>query len=91
MDSTLSLLQIISAAFIVPLVDVIKKRFLPADWSFLSWALQALLCFGFAYMLSTAIGEPHTTKDIITATVTLMAGASGIHAVAKTYKKVKGE
>jgi hypothetical protein len=91
MEQVLAILQVISAAVIVPLIGVIKQKWIPPEWAFSSWVVQLMLSFGIAAGLMALMVDVWTWQEVWQITLTIMAGASAIHAGAKTYHKKKNK
>lgn len=89
MEQVLSILQVISVAVIVPLIDVIKEKWISPEWAFSSWLVQLILSFGIAAGLMVLMVDIWTWQQVWQITLTIMAGASAYHAGEKTYHKRK--
>lgn len=89
MEQVLTILQMVSVAVIVPLINVIKTRWIPPEWAFSSWAIQLILSFGISAGLISLMVDVWTWPQVWEITMTIMVGSSGVHAVAKTYHKIK--
>lgn len=89
MEQVLTILQMFSAAVIVPLINVIKARWIPVEWAFSSWAIQLILSFGLSAGLISLMVDVWTWPQVWEITMTIMVGSSMVHAVEKTYFKIK--
>lgn len=89
MEQVLSILQVVSIALIVPLINVIKARWIPPEWAFLAWALQLILSFGVAAGLIALMVDVWTWPQVWEVAMTIMVGTSAFHAGEKTYYKMK--
>lgn len=89
MEQVLTILQVVSVALIVPLINVIKARWIPPEWAFSAWALQLILSFGMAAGLIALMVDVWTWPQVWEVTMTIMIGTSAYHAGEKQYHKMK--
>lgn len=89
MEQVLTILQMFSMGVIVPLINVIKTKWIPTEWAFMSWALQLILSFGISAGLMALMVDVWTWPQVWEITMTIMVGSSMVHAGAKTYHKIK--
>ena len=85
----LTLLGLVSVNLIVPFTQVLKANYIPANWAFLTWGIQAILSVLLAWIISLVL-MPMSGEMIVFYALTIMGGNGAAHANQKMRIKING-